>query len=333
MWNFSFKNKRLDESPPVEDYIVNGTNKLIKENEKMSDKMNFDMIQIGRNIAAFRKARNMTQMNLADELNISFQAVSNWERGQTMPDISKLPELASILDCTIDELLGNGRSAEVVKHIVADQPIEKPISLDELSAVAPALEPSRTEEIFAESVKEEPNLDWEALEELAPFLDQATLYQVVTSALDKGVEIEDISSLAPFLGRAGLGEITRRLMDEGYDFSDLESLAPFMDRSDLGELVRRHLANGGEIGDLAGLAPFLDREHLGKLVLRAIDQGDDIDEITSLAPFLNRADLGKIVKHFLDKGGNPREMMGLAPFLDKEMLRLILGYTFGNKDN
>lgn len=45
----------------------------------------------------------MTQMELADKLDISFQAVSNWERGNTMPDISKFPELAEIFHISVDE--------------------------------------------------------------------------------------------------------------------------------------------------------------------------------------------------------------------------------------
>lgn len=54
----------------------------------------FDTENIGMRISELRKAKNMTQMELADHMNISFQAVSNWERGNSMPDISKLPELA-----------------------------------------------------------------------------------------------------------------------------------------------------------------------------------------------------------------------------------------------
>lgn len=66
----------------------------------------FNMCEIGRIIARHRKAHNMTQMELADRMNVSFQAVSNWERGQSMPDISKLPELAECFGVSIDELLG-----------------------------------------------------------------------------------------------------------------------------------------------------------------------------------------------------------------------------------
>lgn len=45
------------------------------------------MQKVGRKIVELRKKNNMTQTELADKMNISFQAVSNWERGNSMPDI------------------------------------------------------------------------------------------------------------------------------------------------------------------------------------------------------------------------------------------------------
>lgn len=41
----------------------------------------FTMNSVGAKISELRKEHNMTQMELADKMNISFQAVSNWERG------------------------------------------------------------------------------------------------------------------------------------------------------------------------------------------------------------------------------------------------------------
>lgn len=41
----------------------------------------FNMTQVGINISKMRKSKGLTQMELADKLGISFQAVSNWERG------------------------------------------------------------------------------------------------------------------------------------------------------------------------------------------------------------------------------------------------------------
>ena len=62
----------------------------------------FDMTEIGRRIAAYRKEKGMTQMGLANQLGVSYQAVSNWERGESMPDISKLEDLSKELGASID---------------------------------------------------------------------------------------------------------------------------------------------------------------------------------------------------------------------------------------
>lgn len=70
----------------------------------------FDMGRIGLNISRLRKDAGLTQMGLADRLGISFQAVSNWERGISMPDIAKLGELSELLNVSIDETWAtNGR--------------------------------------------------------------------------------------------------------------------------------------------------------------------------------------------------------------------------------
>lgn len=60
----------------------------------------------GQRFLRLRKARGLTQEDIAKKLNISAQAVSKWENDISSPDISLLPELASIFNITIDELLG-----------------------------------------------------------------------------------------------------------------------------------------------------------------------------------------------------------------------------------
>lgn len=56
-----------------------------------------DTILVGKQIASLRKAKGLTQNQLGERLNISFQAVSKWERGEALPDISILVDLANIL--------------------------------------------------------------------------------------------------------------------------------------------------------------------------------------------------------------------------------------------
>ena len=59
-------------------------------------------------LKAKREANGITQVQLAIMLGITQGAVSQWEAGQTKPNIELLPKLADILGCTVDELLRGG---------------------------------------------------------------------------------------------------------------------------------------------------------------------------------------------------------------------------------
>ena len=64
-----------------------------------------DNKEIGRFIAKQRKAKDLTQSDLAGMLSISNKTVSKWETGEGLPDVSYLPELANALGVTVDEIL------------------------------------------------------------------------------------------------------------------------------------------------------------------------------------------------------------------------------------
>ena len=64
-----------------------------------------DQLKIGKFIAECRKQKSLTQMQLAEKLNITDKAISKWERGITIPDTSIMLELCDILDISVNELL------------------------------------------------------------------------------------------------------------------------------------------------------------------------------------------------------------------------------------
>ena len=64
---------------------------------------------IGAFIAACRKEKKLTQMQLAEKLNITNRAVSKWETGKSCPDVSIMLELCDILGITVNELLSGER--------------------------------------------------------------------------------------------------------------------------------------------------------------------------------------------------------------------------------
>lgn len=70
-----------------------------------------DNLKIGQFIQNQRKAAGMTQKELAEKLNVSFQAVSKWENGDALPDTGILLALCDELNTTADRLLNGGSFA------------------------------------------------------------------------------------------------------------------------------------------------------------------------------------------------------------------------------
>ena len=64
-------------------------------------------LQIGANIAAYRKGAGLTQAGLAEKLNYSDKAVSKWERGESVPDVTTLVQLAEQFGITVNDLLAD----------------------------------------------------------------------------------------------------------------------------------------------------------------------------------------------------------------------------------
>ena len=62
------------------------------------------MIKLGEKIKSLRKQKNISQEVFANYLGVSFQAVSKWETGNTMPDVTMIPAIASFFGVSTDEL-------------------------------------------------------------------------------------------------------------------------------------------------------------------------------------------------------------------------------------
>ena len=64
------------------------------------------MKNFGNRIKVLRRKMNLTQEELAERLNVSYQTISKWETNASLPDIAMFPILANLFNVTTDELLG-----------------------------------------------------------------------------------------------------------------------------------------------------------------------------------------------------------------------------------
>ena len=316
----------------------------------------FDTVKVGRIISQKRKEHNMTQMQLADALGISFQAVSNWERGNSMPDISKLPELAELFGCSIEELLGGGAPAGNVEKLAKGE--GQGLSLGEIAEVAPVLTPEVLDEAVesarrgdtpsaacgdssllegAEVESDDEDFDEDIEEELEDDFDEE-----IDEEDEEGEDEEDEEEPRRFhafwkrtgrgarahirdgktvyiLGAEKSGE-KRKDKDKCKRLKELVMLAPFLSSARLRELVEELRGEGYTVSELVPLAPFLSEEDLDVLAeLAAADDG----ELAALAPFLSQETLKKLAER---SGVGSSQLVALAPFLSEDALEgLVMG--------
>ncbi len=120
------------------------------------------MISLGKTIKTLRKAKGVTQEEVAAKLGITYQSVSKWENEVAQPDITLLPELARFFGITLDELFGYKLDAltnkeHLIRHMIDNQILNFPThdeywlntenfsTTDELSNIG---------EVFADCIRE-----------------------------------------------------------------------------------------------------------------------------------------------------------------------------------
>ena len=83
-----------------------------------------DQLAIGKFITLKRKEKNLTQEQLAEQLNISNKTVSKWETGKCMPDYSVIKNLCEVLEITISELMDGEEEKEIIRSYDEEQTLE-----------------------------------------------------------------------------------------------------------------------------------------------------------------------------------------------------------------
>lgn len=257
-----------------------------------------DVRKIGAYISNLRKENDWTQMELANQLNVSHQAVSKWERGESLPDIGTLSELARLFEKTIDDILYVGHSiknqtkvGEMIETIIDNRPEhaanminDGTVNIEDMIEVAPLVKVSSLQKITKNIKKNK--FDLAIILQLAPFLDQETLDELVTNVKDEEVKWELISGLAPFISKNALTKLADTILE--VDAQYLGGIAPFLDKEYIKKLVFRMGISDLNWESVHTLVPFLDQETIHHLVDQMMDNELNIEKLASLAPFISQ---------------------------------------------
>ena len=134
----------------------------------------FDTIKFGKALSTLRKEADMTQNEVADRLNLSRQAISKYERGESFPDISVLVMLAELFYIPLEQLIGYGSPTQgdysVYENIArGNADISQIISLaeDDLAKILPMLNSDSKEALLQKVLDGE--MDWHFIKVLLPY--------------------------------------------------------------------------------------------------------------------------------------------------------------------
>lgn len=194
----------------------------------------FSMEEIGRKILSLRKSRNMTQVNLADKLGITYQAVSSWERGNSMPDIEKLPEISKLFEISIDELIGESKVVTMMLDTSKQEPENfEELTEEDITEVLPILKPDQITEVV-NGVNKSALKD---VHKLLPFMEPEDIKEFATEAFNTG---NSISIYLPFLESEDVKEFATEAFNAGNDIRDYY---PFLSPEDAKQFALTYLQN------------------------------------------------------------------------------------------
>ena len=272
----------------------------------------FDTNKVANNIKIARTKMNMTQMNLADEMGVSYQAVSNWERGNSMPDISKLPELCQILNISFEELVGERTAeTETVEKLMQDENAD--VTLEEMAQIGELVKPERVESKVNETIENGGKIPFSVLVSLAPFMDKEMLGKMAEEIAD--IDIKKLSVIVPFLSKETLDRIIEKcIQSESLDMKAVMVIAPFLNKATV-QKIATYLIEHGQAKQLVAIAPFMGKDMFPKdlsnidfqenencrVVVCSGDMDlDDMDEEEAAKAAFETLEKGNDVAEFLD---------------------------------
>ena len=162
----------------------------------------FNTILFGKYLSDLRKKRDLTQSEVADMLNLTRQAVSRYETGESFPDISILVEIAKIYEVSLTDLINSGNPT-----------LGELLILNNIA--------NKNGDVIVSDVKD--------LENLAPLIKPSLLEKLSKNLADDGINITSFINLATYLSDDAIVDVlcSKKLVD--MDESFIEKLIPFLD--------------------------------------------------------------------------------------------------------
>jgi len=201
----------------------------------------FDMKKFAAFLVGKRREKNITQGQLADIVGVTHQAVSKWERGESMPELSKLSDLSNALDVPTEEFVAAMHSDDRGENETA--------CLDDDYYALP--DKTLVGDVYV----------------LAPFLSKQTLTTAITEiTLSKGSAIS--SMLFKFADEEILRDVALAVFSTDTDKGRIH-LLPYLPQNEVSKLILNRYSTGG-VDAILPLLPYAKEKEVGDMIFKSV---------------------------------------------------------------
>ncbi|MHB1154892.1 MAG: helix-turn-helix domain-containing protein [Eubacteriales bacterium] len=189
----------------------------------------FSTKKFGAYISKIRKKANLTQSELADKLNLTRQAISKYEVGDSFPDISILILISEIYGITLDELIKSGEptkgEAKILESVAKDTDEQIVFNISDFVNLAPLIKPNMLDRM-AQGLNSQ-GIDISNIVEIVEFLNDSSIIKLLVNATYDTLNDELIEKLLPFLDEKSKSVIIEKIIDGKHDWHMIKTVLPY----------------------------------------------------------------------------------------------------------
>jgi len=191
----------------------------------------FNTMKFGKALSTLRKEADMTQNEVADRLNLSRQAISKYERGESFPDISVLVMIADLFNVTLDQLIGYGEptkgESSILKNAAKENADIVVENIADVVNLAPLLKPSILTKLSHQFEKQ--GIDISDIITLAEYLNDESVVKLIEKATFNDINDELLVKFIPMLNHDSKEAIFQKILDGEMDWHFIKALLPYAD--------------------------------------------------------------------------------------------------------
>ena len=234
-----------------------------------------DVVRMGVFLKQQRTQMKLTQNEVAQQIGISPQAISKWERGENLPDVTYFPDIAKIYNIRIETLISAGASP------APDE--EEPFNFNDLSI--PLFDTGVFENIIKNLETSDTIARLQMPLDFFPYLGTVQKSTFITAFLQKPDYALFLDELLPYVTTSNKSQILGFVLDDE-NYSLLESLILFLN-NEMKQVVLNKLLHTASYDLIEDFLPFFNKRHRSSIIDFFIAENIEKLIIENFLPFFD----------------------------------------------